>query len=167
MTIYSFWIFDKHCNCIFNKEWTLAKAVAVGAGSNQGNLSAVNAKQKEETGKLLYGMIYSLRSVTRQLSKESNQSDVKSISTGKYRIHTLCTASGLWFVLLSDFKQQHYTQVLQYIYSNIYVKFITHNLLAPNDLAENESEMRGQGTKKIVNKNFINAVENFLAPMIN
>ncbi|CCH59448.1 hypothetical protein TBLA_0B06230 [Henningerozyma blattae CBS 6284] len=157
MTIYSFWIFDKHCNCIFNREWTL---------SSNTNSGIINAKQNEETSKLLYGVIFSLRSVTRQLSSDSKQSDIKSISTGKYRIHIYCTATGLWFILLSDFKQQYYTQVLQHIYGHIYVKYITHNLLIPSDLAENENEKRGQGVKRITNKNFIKSLETFLAPMI-
>lgn len=157
MAIYSFWIFDKHCNCIFNREWTLV------ANSSSGT---VNSKQNEETAKLLYGMIFSLRSIALKLSKDSTGNDIRSISTGKYRIHTYCTASGLWFVLTTDFKQQSYSQVLQYIYSHIYVKHITHNLLSAFDLAENESETRGQGTRKIANRNFINALESFLTPMV-
>ncbi|EDO16601.1 hypothetical protein Kpol_520p22 [Vanderwaltozyma polyspora DSM 70294] len=158
MAIYSFWIFDKHCNCIFNREWTLA------ADTNSGTM---NSKQNEETAKLLYGMIYSLRSITQKLSKGSNTNDVRSISTGKYRVHTYCTASGLWLVLLTDFKQQSYSQVLQYIYSHIYVKYVSHNLLSPQDFADNESEMRGQGIRKITNKKFLQSLEAFLVPMIN
>lgn len=157
MAIYSFWIFDKHCNCIFNREWTLV------ANSSSGT---VNSKQNEETAKLLYGMIFSLRSISLKLSKDSTSNDIRSISTGKYRVHTYCTASGLWFVLTTDFKQQSYSHVLQYIYSHIYVKYITHNLLSAFDLAENENETRGQGTRKIGNRNFITALESFLTPMI-
>ena len=58
-------------------------------------------------------------------------------------------------------------QVLQYIYSHIYVKYVSSNLLSPYDFAENESEMRGQGTRKITNRNFISVLESFLAPMVN
>lgn len=157
MTIYSFWIFDKHCNCIFDREWTLS------SDSTSGTL---NSKQNEETAKLLYGMVFSLRTITKRLSDGSIKNDVRSISTGKYRVHLYCTASGLWLILLTDFKQQSYFQVLQYIYSHIYVKYITHNILIPQDLSENDSEMRGQGTKKITNRNFISSLESFLSPMI-
>ncbi|CAI4967166.1 AVN_HP_G0081110.mRNA.1.CDS.1 [Saccharomyces cerevisiae] len=158
MGIYSFWIFDRHCNCIFDREWTLASNSASGT---------INSKQNEDDAKLLYGMIFSLRYITQKLSKGSVKNDIRSISTGKYRVHTYCTASGLWFVLLSDFKQQSYTQVLQYIYSHIYVKYVSNNLLSPYDFAENENEMRGQGTRKITNRNFISVLESFLAPMVN
>ncbi|CCC67178.1 hypothetical protein NCAS_0A06200 [Naumovozyma castellii] len=157
MGIYSFWIFDKHCNCIFDREWTLTSSSSSGT---------INSKQNEETAKLLYGMVYSLRSITQKLSKGSIKNDVRSISTGKYRIHTYCTATGVWFVLLTDFKQQSYTQVLQHVYSHIYVKFISNNLFSPYDFADNESEMRGQGTRKITNKNFIDSLNAFLSPMV-
>ncbi|AQZ15655.1 BET5 (YML077W) [Zygosaccharomyces parabailii] len=157
MAIYSFWIFDKHCNCIFDREWTLL------SNSSSGT---INSKQNEETAKLLYGMIYSLRSVTQKLSKEGTNNEVRSISIGKFRIHTYCTASGLWFVLLSDYKQASYSHVLQYIHSHIYVKYVTRNLLSPYDFAENKNETRGQGFRKINNRNFISTLESFLAPMI-
>lgn len=157
MAIYSFWIFDKHCNCIFDREWTLISNSASGT---------INSKQTEETAKLLYGMIYSLRSVTQKLSRGDTSNDVRSISIGKYRIHTYCTASGLWFVLLSDYKQASYSHVLRYIHSHIYVKYVTHNILSPDDFAESEKETRGQGFRKINNRNFISAIETFLGPMI-
>ncbi|CCD24633.1 TRAPP subunit BET5 NDAI_0D03190 [Naumovozyma dairenensis CBS 421] len=157
MAIYSFWIFDKHCNCIFDREWTLT------TNSTSGT---TNSKQNQETAKLLYGMIYSLRSITQKLSRGLNKNEMRSISTGKYRVHTYCTASGLWFVLLSDFKQQSYSQVLEYIYSSIYVTYVANNLFSPYDFAENEDEMRGQGFRKITNRRFIDSLENFLSPLV-
>ncbi|CCE61830.1 hypothetical protein TPHA_0B01580 [Tetrapisispora phaffii CBS 4417] len=160
MTIYSFWIFDKHCNCIFNREWTL---------SSDSSSGTTNSKQNSETAKLLYGLIYSLRNITQKLSntESGNKNDIRTISTGKYRVHTYCTATGLWFVLLTDFFQQSYLQVLQHIYSHIYVKYVSHNLLLPYDLTENQPIlMRGQGTRKITNRHFIAALESFLSPIV-
>lgn len=161
MGLYSFWIFDKHCNCIFEREWTLTGNPKSGT---------INSKQNEDIGKLLYGMIFSLRSITQKLGSNDHSvatNDIRTISTGKFRIHTYCTASGLWFVLITDFKQQNYSQVLRYIYSHIYVKFVVHNYLSPYDFSENKSEMRGQGFRKITNIKFINCLEAFLEPMVN
>lgn len=90
---------------------------------------------------------------------------VKTISTGQYRIHLLTTMTGLRFVLFSDLHQQDLSNILQYIYSEIYVKFVACNILVPIDYSENENEMKGQGFRKITNRNFIQAVENFLGPM--
>lgn len=157
MGIYSFWIFDRHCNCIFDREWTLLSNTASGT---------INSKQNDETAKLLYGMIYSLRTITQKLSHGTMKNEIRTVATGKYLVHIYCSASGLWFVLISDFKQQSYSQVLQYIYSHIYMKYVACNLLSPIDFAESDSEKRGQGFRKISNRNFINALEGFLAPMI-
>lgn len=166
--IYSFWIFDKHCNCIFEREWTL------GSNTNNPNVlssGTINSKQNDEIGKLLYGMIFSLNSVTQKLSTSvsDNQinNNIRSISTGKFRIHTMQTATGLWFILITDFKQQNYSQVLHYIYSHIYIKYVVHNFLSPYDFALNPKEQRGQGVKKINNRHFINTLEAFLQPMLN
>ncbi|QLG73080.1 hypothetical protein HG535_0E01640 [Zygotorulaspora mrakii] len=157
MAIYSFWIFDRHCNCIFDREWTL---------SSNSSSGTVNSKQNEETAKLLYGMVFSLRSMTQKVSSGPLKNEIKSIATGKYRIHVYCTASGLQFVLITDFKQQSYTEVLQYIYSHIYVKYVAHNLFSAYDFADNKNETRGQGFRKIANRNFVQSLESFLSPMI-
>ncbi|AET37386.1 TRAPP subunit BET5 Ecym_1134 [Eremothecium cymbalariae DBVPG len=155
MAIYSFWIFDRHCNCIFDREWTLK------ADSSSGT---TNSKQNEDTAKLIYGMIYSLQSISRRISSSTNS--VKTISTGKYRIHLLPTTTGIWFVLFSDLKQQDLSQVLQYLYGEIYVRYVARNMLSPVDFAESTNETRGQGFRKINNRNFIRAVDRFLGPMV-
>ncbi|CAG59917.1 uncharacterized protein GVI51_H04169 [Nakaseomyces glabratus] len=157
MGIHSFWIFDRHCNCIYDREWTLL--------SNSGS-GTINSKQNDETAKLLYGMVYSLRTITQKLSHGSMKNEIRTIATGKYLVHIFCTASGLWFILLSDFRQQSYSQVLHYIYGHIYVKYVANNLLSPIDFAENKNETRGQGFRKITNRNFIKSLEAFLAPMV-
>ncbi|CAR23002.1 TRAPP subunit BET5 [Lachancea thermotolerans CBS 6340] len=159
MAIYSFWIFDRHLgNCIFDREWTLK--------SNQSS-GTTNSKLNEDTAKLLYGMVFSLRSISQKLSGEGSHNEIRTISTGKYRAHILCTASGLWFVLLSDLKQEDLSHVLRYLYSEIYVKTVVHNWFSPVDFAESDSEKRGQGFRKIRNRNFLASVERFLGPMVN
>lgn len=159
MTIYSFWIFDKHCNCIYDREWTLLSNPKSGT---------TNSKQNDDIAKLLYGVIFSLRSITGKLSTTENKqaNEIRSISTGKFRIHTYCTATGLWFVLLTDFKSFNYDKVLQHIYADIFVKYISNNYLSPYDFASDENEKRGQGVRKITNRHFMNNLEAFLEPMI-
>lgn len=162
MTIYSFWIFDRHCNCIFDREWTLPSNPESGT---------TNSKQNDDIAKLLYGMIFSLRSLANKLTSDSEENglsrnDIRSISTGKFRIHTYCTATGLWFVLLTDFKPFNYVKVLKHIYSDIYVRFVSSNYLSPYDFTESGSERRGQGTRKINNQRFVASIEKFLQPMV-
>ncbi|SCU78777.1 LADA_0A07536g1_1 [Lachancea dasiensis] len=158
MAIYSFWIFDKHCNCIFDREWTLKSNHASGT---------INSKLNEDTAKLLYGMVFSLRSISQKLAGQGPHNEIRTIATGKYRAHVLCTASGLWFILLSDLKRENLSEVLRYLYGEIYIKTVVHNWLSPIDFAESEAEKRGRGTRKIRNRNFLQRVEEFLGPMIN
>lgn len=151
--IYSIWIFNRHCNCVYNQEWTLAG----------GKTSIINNKQNDETGKLLYGLIYSLRSISDKLAQDNQ---VHTISMGKFRVHLYETATGHWFVLLTDFVQDDYKPVLQYIYTNIYCKYVVNNLLSPYDYSWNATEQRGQGSKRITNRKFISTLEQFLRPML-
>lgn len=129
------------------------------------NSGTTNSKQNEDTGKLIYGMVYSLKSISKKLSYDTNS--IKTIATGRYRLHILMTASNLWFVLFSDLGQQDLSNVLQYIYSEIYVKFVANNFLSPIDFAECKEEMRGQGFRKINNKKFIEGIDRFLGPLVN
>ncbi|SCU78112.1 LAFA_0A04962g1_1 [Lachancea sp. 'fantastica'] len=158
MALYSFWIFDRHCNCIFDREWTLKTNPSSGT---------TNSKLNEDTAKLLYGMVFSLRSISQKLGSKDSFNEIKTIATAKYRAHILCTASGLWFILLSDLKQEDLSQVLRYLYSEIYVKTVVYNWLSPVDFAESANEKRGQGFRKIRNRQFLLAVEQFLGPMVN
>ncbi|CCF59808.1 hypothetical protein KAFR_0I00270 [Kazachstania africana CBS 2517] len=162
MTIYSFWIFDKHCNCIFDKEWTIP---------SQPRSGTTNSKQNENVAKLLYGLIFSLRSITDKISSDpvdflSQKNRIRSITTGKCRVHLFETATGFWFALMTDFKQDDYYDILNHIYKNIFVRFISLNYISPSDFVENEDEKGGQGIRKINNKNFINNLELFLSPLI-
>lgn len=159
MTIYSFWIFDKHCNCIYDREWTLLGNPKSGT---------TNSKQNDDIAKLLYGIIFSLRSISGKLTTagSDNANEIRSISTGKFRVHTYCTATGLWFILLTDFKPINYDKILKHIYANIFVKDISCNYLSPYDFAENEAEMRGQGVRKITNRHFMGNLEKYLETWI-
>ncbi|SCV01102.1 LAMI_0G09340g1_1 [Lachancea mirantina] len=157
MAIYSFWIFDRHCNCIFDREWTLKAKQSSGV---------VNSKQNEDTAKLLFGMIFSLKSICRKLGNEDVSNEIRTIATGKYRVHVLTTASGLWLVLLTDVQQKNVSEVLHHLYGEIYVPSVAENWLSPIDFAEKEEEKMGQGFRKIQNRYFLRAVEQYLSPMV-
>lgn len=133
--------------------------------SNQAS-GTTNSKQNEDTAKLIYGMVFSLRSIAQKLSRNESRNEIRTIATGKYRAHILCTATGLWFVILSDLKQEDLSHVLRYIYSEIYVNYVANNWFGPIDFAETEQEKRGQGTRKITNRNFVRGIEQFLSPMV-
>lgn len=155
MAVYSFWIFDRHCNCIYDREWTV----------KQSSSSLVNSKQNEEVSKLLFGMIFSLRSVTQRMSKTEALS-FKSITTSMFKIHTLSTATGLIFTIISDLRSFSYEKELQYVYQEIYIPTVARNYLSPIDFAEEKDETRGLGHRKITNQNFSERVDQFFVPLV-
>ncbi|CCK70664.1 TRAPP subunit BET5 KNAG_0E04110 [Huiozyma naganishii CBS 8797] len=158
MTVYSFWIFDRHCNCVFDREWTIPSEARSGT---------LNSRQNDDTAKLLYGMLFSLQSITNKIADPAmGANNVQCITMGNFRVHAFKTASGLWFLLLTDFKQQNYSQVLQHLYSEVYVKYVVHNWLSPVDFAFTSDETQGQGFRKIHNRRFVAAVESVLQPML-
>lgn len=144
MTIYSFWIFDRHCeyihfrtkelfiflteiigNCIYNREWT--QVVPQHTSSEPSSLpsGSINSKNSEDSAKLLFGALFSLRNIARKLGDEfEEENTLNSYSTSKYRAHFYESASGLRFCILSDPKTQHLQNVLKEIYSNFYVEHI-------------------------------------------
>lgn len=143
MTIHSFFIFDRHCNCIYNREY-----------SHEANDNGtINKNNQSDGAKLLFGMLYSLKNMASKLGDGDMNNLLKSFSTSKYRTHFLESATGLKFVLISDTSIDNLQNVLWELYSNYYVKNIAFNSLSAVDFKEDE---------KISNSNFIVETDKFL-----
>ncbi len=93
MTIYSFWIYDKHCNCIYSREYTHsnksahaqrtasvlisspgATVTADGSGVEMQNgmgapQGTVNKRNDDNISKLLFGICFSLRKIANSITK--------------------------------------------------------------------------------------------------
>ena len=173
--VYSFWIFDKHCNCIYGFEFD----------SNKKQINKVVPENKHmiAKSKILYGLIFSLNSLTTRYHYSNNKepytaieedfdlfpakSDFYKISTGSYNVHTFKTDTGLTFALLSDLESGESMDLeLQYIYRQIYLNNVVLNPLAPLDYAETEGETRGEGFRQIKNDKFEKELYNFLEPLL-
>lgn len=115
----------------------------------------VNSKTQQSRGKLIYGMIHSLRSMSVKMAPGNT---LRTISTGKYRIHALFTASNLWIVIFSDLTHHELHERLDKIYE-LYLKYVVHNMLKPIDFKKAEED--GE-TAKITNTSFIKAVDQVL-----
>ncbi|KAF0278776.1 hypothetical protein FOG50_00380 [Hanseniaspora uvarum] len=168
--IYSFWIFDKHCNCIYAVEFDTDKKEIQRLTTNKSHM--------HEKAKLMYGLIFSMSRLTTTYYHKSIDhnddddlfpltSDFKKISTGSYSIHTLKTNTGLIFSLVTDINEQDRMETeLQYIYKEIYLKNITLNPFEYNDYALNENETRGEGFRHIENTNFDKDIYAFVEPLL-
>lgn len=85
-----------------------------------------------ELGKLVFGVVFSLRNTVRKLTDGADDA-FATFSTSKYKLHFFETPSNVRFVLVSDQSMDSQVHVLKYIYANMYVEYAAKNPLYPVD----------------------------------
>ncbi|KAK6455227.1 Sybindin-like family-domain-containing protein [Scheffersomyces xylosifermentans] len=161
MAIYSFFIFDRHCNCIYNREFTHLDH------TNGTSVGQVNRNNDSNTSKLLFGILYSLKTISSKLidSEESESiisNALKSFTIGNYRIHYLESLTRLKFVLVSDNDIDNLQTVLWELYSNYFIRNVVQNSLSPVEFKQSDDIKENETSGKINNSNFINETDDFL-----
>ncbi|CAK3837586.1 Transport particle subunit bet5 [Lecanosticta acicola] len=148
MSVYSFYIFDRHTECIYSKRWTnfphARNSAAAASGPNNNNttntntlshrelpLSTKQAAKASDDAKLIFGTIFSLRRMARQLGGAEDQ--FLSYRTGEYKLHYFETPSQLKFVLLTDTRVGNMRTVLYQIWATLYVEYVVKSPLAPTE----------------------------------
>ena len=112
MTIYNLYIFDRNCQCLYYKAWNRNKKAGISL---------------EEEFKLMYGMIFSIKSLISRLSASSSKDGFLGYSTSNYKLNFYETPTGLKFVLNTDTNVASARDALQHIYSNLYVDYVVRN----------------------------------------
>ncbi|KAL2013498.1 hypothetical protein VTN00DRAFT_1023 [Thermoascus crustaceus] len=140
MTVYSFYIFDRHAECIYKRRW-LPRPVSTSGKASRSNseLPGVNngvpksadrpARSADDDAKLVFGTVFSLRNMVRKLGGEDDS--FISYRTSQYKLHYYETPTNIKFVMLTDTKSPSMRVALQQIYVNLYVEYVVKNPLSP------------------------------------
>ncbi|TDZ71756.1 Transport protein particle subunit bet5 [Colletotrichum trifolii] len=151
MVVYSFYIFDRHTECIYLKTWLPAERPSSSlpppsSSSGPGSTAPPASQQLRRQGnsaaddaKLVFGTVFSLRNMVRKLGGDDDA--FISYRTSGYKLHYYETPSNLRFVMLTDTGTLSMRNVLHQIYINLWVEYVVKNPLSP---AEHKG---GEGVK--------------------
>lgn len=124
MTVYNLYVFDRNCSCLYYKEWERQKQAGI---------------SRDEEFKLMYGMIFSIKSLISRLSTTSAKGGFVSYTTSKYKLHFFETPTGLKFVMNTDTSVGDLQDALWHIYSKVYVEYVVRNpLCSPGEWIDSE-----------------------------
>lgn len=98
------------------------KTASQGAFAEFGHIKPVTSNSTaEDDAKLIYGVVFSLRNMTRKLTDEDAFICYK---TSKYKLHFFETPTNIRFVLMSDPNMESQLIVLKQIYVSLYVEYV-------------------------------------------
>ncbi|KAK3997300.1 Longin-like domain-containing protein [Cladorrhinum sp. PSN332] len=137
MVIYSFYIFDRHTECIYSRTWLPPPSQqSLSSDPSQpppapttSHHPQPSTKSSSDNAKLIFGTVFSLRNMVRKLGGEDDA--FISFRTAQYKLHYYETASNLRLVMLTDISTLSMRNVLHQIYINLWVEYVVKNPLSP------------------------------------
>lgn len=161
MTIYTFFIFDRHCNCIYNREFTPSPTHDKPTGQ-------INKNNDADNSKLLFGILYSLKTIATKLISTSDDSaplnELKQLTIGQFRIHFWESLTRFKFVIITDLHVQSLQLELWQLYSQFFIRYVVENALLPVEFKWKEDDSLGENEiyGKINNGRFIHETDQYL-----
>lgn len=141
--IFNMYVFDKLGTLLYYGEWNRAK---------QSGISEV------EEAKLMYGMLFSIKSFANKISPTGNKNQYLFYKTNKYALHMMETLSGLKFVLNTSPAATGVLEFLQQYYLKIWVEYATSNFLWPGGTAI-QSDLFKSKSGEFIKNSSINGVK--------
>lgn len=144
LMIYSLWLFDRHCECIYTRHWN----------RGQREQAKESAENDDDDAKLLFGVVFSLRNMVQKLdpSIESTSpygtgsgGEFVSYRTSAYKLHYYESPTSLKFIMISDIKVDSLRLVLHQIYVSLYVEYVVKNSLASVEHGRLNKDEEGEG----------------------
>ncbi|KAF2446645.1 snare-like protein [Karstenula rhodostoma CBS 690.94] len=144
MVLYSFYIFDRHTECIYSRRWTptptptrpssssskAARPPSTASTVSSSPTAAAAARAKAvDDEKLIFGLVFSLRNMVHKLG--GTDDTFLSCRTAEYKLHYYETPTRMKFVMLTDTKLNNLRPYLHQIWANLYVEYVVKNPLAP------------------------------------
>ncbi|XP_051956835.1 trafficking protein particle complex subunit 1-like [Xyrauchen texanus] len=114
MTVHNLFIFDRNGTCLHYSEWNRKKQAGI---------------SKDEEFKLMYGMLFSIRSFVSKMSPLDMKDGFMTFQTSRYKLHYYETPTGIKLVMNTDLSVPNCRDTLQQIYSTLYVEYIVRNPL--------------------------------------
>ncbi|KAI1751465.1 Sybindin-like protein [Xylaria castorea] len=157
--VYSLYIFDRHTECIYSKQWLQTPAPIPAApphdqyqqhqqanGNGPAMTTATEQQQQPplppppppskprrnkgaDDAKLIFGTVFSLRNMVRKLGGDDDA--FISFRTSQYKMHYYETPANLRFALLTEPGALSMRNVLHQIYINLWVEYVVKNPLSP------------------------------------
>ncbi|KAJ5756997.1 Sybindin-like protein [Penicillium nucicola] len=141
MVVYSFYIFDRHAECIYKRRWLPRPTSIVGksrSDTTSGQAPTAlgqTVRSTDDDSKLVFGTVFSLRNMVRKLGGEDDRAWLSFVSftTSQYKLHYYETPTNTKFVMLTDLKSPSMRIALQQIYINLFVEYVVKNPLSPTE----------------------------------
>ncbi|XP_051517574.1 trafficking protein particle complex subunit 1-like isoform X1 [Myxocyprinus asiaticus] len=143
MTVHNLYIFDRNGTCLHYGEWNRKKQAGISKDEVHIHVTDMNSSYCvfedcllflsfcicDQEFKLMYGMLFSIRSFISKMSPLDMKDGFMMFQTSRYKLHYYETPTGIKLVMNTDLSVPNCRDTLQQIYSTFYVEYIVRNPL--------------------------------------